>query len=638
MTPLRRNANKMKNFLRIITGVVAGSALAVALILQSGQVAFSAINWWDEVVSFGDAFDWKNVFSPSSSGQNLYALVHAKLFRYPQNDALNEIARNYGLSRNEARSVVNGSMTPLFNTNALKNNVTQEDAFVAMKGMQEQYKLLLEVYDLQQEVDIYTTPTEMFANNDLSDSGFDLIHDLSVIEEILFVDIVQNTVGKPLSEQLDKPYLPTDLQKTLPPYIANKNPAAIAEFTAALSDDGGASGGGVSGVKNEKSGEALAVENGEIAAQSGSLTIGEYSVPVEIKENDICPADENSFAGTLQDFNEDQAAVSFGNGGSGVANSSAQGGQGGGVGISGNGTDGSAGGSDGAISGGAGGEKAKTPIKKENGLLSPEADKWKSEWCPGLSSGEPAGDDSGNALGKNSFKSLGGVNYLVDLIAKQSAGAVKAFGNEDIAAYIAVCFDVELVTKTVSSYDPGKGCVLCEAEQINELMTKTLSASLVPNKAVGNFFETAKCKDAYEPFLDMQFIAIAAPIPSPSNDDAIYGKNIFEEWNNFVERYQPLLLPKIEGDFGFNVANLPADTSQAELLRSLTKTVNKSKADAQLMIENFERTADSTNVVGYMQAVLTELNEMRVFFEKYNDLYKKTAKVCKETGKKKSLD
>lgn len=634
MTPLRQNANKMKNFLRIITGVAIGGALAVAMLMQSGQVAFSAINWWDEVVSFGDAFDWKNVFSPSSSGQNLYALIHAKLFRYPQSDALNEIARNYGLSRNEARSVVNGSMTPLFNTNALKNNVTQEDAFVAMKGMQEQYKLLLEVYDLKQEVDIYTTPTEMFANNDLSDSGFDLIHDLSVIEEILFVDIVQNTVGKPLSEQLDKPYLPTDLQKTLPPYIANKNPAAIAEFTAALSDDGGASGGGVSGVKNKKSGEALEVENGEIAAQSGSLTIGEHSVPVEIKENDICPADENSFAGALEDFNQDQPA------GFGASDTGAQAGSGGaaggGVGAA-SGANGDVGGSN-EFGGGNSGAKDKPPIKEENGLPTPAADKWKSEWCPGLSVGEPAGDDSGNALGNNSFKSLGGVDYLVDLIAKQSASAVKAFGNEDIAAYIAVCFDVELVTKTVSSYDPGKGCVLCEAEQINELMTKTLSASLVPNKAVGNLFETAKCKDAYEPFLDMQFIAIAAPIPSPSNDDAIYGKNIFEEWNNFVERYQPLLLPKIEGDFGFNVANLPADTSQAELLRSLTKTVNKSKADAQLMIENFERTADSTNVVGYMQAVLTELNEMRVFFEKYNDLYKKTAKVCKYIGKKKTLD
>lgn len=608
-----------------------GGALAVAMIFQGGQVAFSAINWWDEAVAYGDAFDWKNVFSPSSSGKNLYALVHAKLLRYPQNDALNEIAKNYGLSRDEARSVVNGSMTPLFNTNALKNNVTQEDAFLAMKGMQEQFELLLETYDLKQEIDIYTTPTEMFANNDLSDSGFDLIHDLAVIEEILFVDIVENTVGKPLSKQLDKPYLPTDLQKTLPPYIANKNPAAIAKFTASLTADDSAAGDN-SQIKNNESGEDLEVKNGEIAAQSGSLTIGEHSVPVEIKENDVCPADENSFAGALESFNQDQPA------GLGISDGSAQGG---GAGVGGVGAESDANGDAGGLNGLGGGNsglKDKPPIKEENGLPAPAADKWKSEWCPGLSAGEPAGDDSGNALGKNSFKSLGGVNYLVDLIAKQSVGAVKAFGNEDIAAYIAVCFDIELVTTTVSSYEPGKGCVLCEAEQINELMTKTLSASLVPNKATGNLFETAKCKDAYEPFLDMQFIAIAAPIPSPSNDEAIYGKNIFEEWNNFVQRYQPLLLPKVEGDFGFNIENLPADASQAQLLSSLTKTLNKSKADAQLAIENFERAADSTNVIGYMQAVLTELNEMRVFFEKYNDLYKKTAKVCKETGKKKSLD
>lgn len=609
-----------------------GSALAVAVILQSGQVAFSAINWWDEAVAYGDAFDWKNVFSPSSSGQNLYALVHAKLLRYPRNDALNEIAKNYGLSREEARSVVNGSMTPLFNTNALKNNVSQEDAFVAMKGMQEQFAILLEAYDLQQEIDIATTPTEMFANNDLADSGFDLIHDLAVIEEILFVDIVENTVGKPLGKQLDKPYLPTDLQKNLPPYIANKNPAAILKFSDALKAEGSSDS---ATVKNEETGKDLNVSSGGIAPQSAALTIGEHQVPVEIKENDICPSDENSFAGVLKNYQNDQTAVSGGQGESGGGeNDGSQAGAG---------TE-SSGGSGGIGDGnleeeaGIAGSDGNAGIKEENGLLAPSADKWKSEWCPGLSSGNTGESGSGGAFGKTGLKSLGGVSYLVDALAKQSAGAVKAFGNESIAGYIAICFDIEFVETSVSSFNPGKGCVLCEADQINELMNKTLSASLVPNKATGNLFETAKCKDAYEPFLDMQFIAIAAPIPAPSNDEVVYGKNIFEEWNKFVDRYQPLLLPKVEGDFNFQIENLPTDTSQTKLLSSLTKTVNKSKADAQLAIENFERAADSSNVIGYMQAVYTEMNEMRVFFEKYNELYKKTAKVCKDIGKKKSLD
>ena len=603
----------MQNKFAIIFGLILGIASGAVMILSNAnQTAYGEINWWDEVVAFDDAFDWKEVFGPGETGQNLYALAHGKLLRYPERDAVNEVAANHGLTRDEARAVLQGSIAPLYNTDAVSSNPTQEQALAVMAGMQEQYEFLKEVFELQQELDLYVAPSEIFSNGDLTDSGFDLVHDLAVMEEILFVDVVQNSVGKLFSGQLDKPYLANDGYNTLPTFVAQQTPAAIGSLQSGLEVDG---------EEGEDEAEGLVVDDGQIVAGEGAIVIGDEVVDVEVLDKDICPVPADELVAALEKYKSD---LENGNGVVGVGS-----GAGGGV----SGVDFV------NVAGAPLGADGLPIVEDDSGLpdedlIPAPSDKWRSEWCPGLGIGDGSAV-TGSSFGRTGFSSLGGV---VNSLVEQSAGALAFAGNEDIALHVAVCLELETIQRTVSSYDPGQGCVLCEIEKINEKMSEALSHSLVPNKATGNLLESAKCKDAYEPFLDMQFIAIASPIPTPSNDDAIYGKNIFEEWNEFVQTFDPLLAPEIDLNYSKKIQSAPAGTTQSELLSSLTNELNRAEAAALQEIENIERSNEATDVTNYLQIVGGEMEAMAEYFNNYNKTFTRTYNICNEIGQKPNLD
>lgn len=577
------------------------------IIYEQKNVAYGELGLWDDIVASGESLNWNNIFSPSSNGQDLYVLVHEKLLVYPEENALREISKNYGLTTKETELIIGGSITPIFN-NPDKFNVSQEDALLQMEAIKDDFEVLREVFALEQEINISITPSEIFANNDLSDSGFDLVFDLSRIEEILFIEIVPNTLGFPYANQLDSPYAPSQTDVAVVDLVQPAADAAILELEF-LTSNGNGNGEGTVELGLTDTGEAV-------------FTIGDSEVPVEILAEDLC-VEGSVYSDALANLEEE------------LANSE---------GGSGNGTNENIGGSGGAdselgnlISSVDEELLAAGVLDKDGDLVPAPKDDWSTDWCPSISS-DGGNTASGSSFGQTGFSSLGNVTSS---ILNQSAGAAAAAGNKSLAAHIAVCVETSIVMETVSSYNPGDSCVACEIEKINTKLDETLSHSLVPNKGTGNQLESAKCKDSYEVSgVDMKFITIAAPVPTPSNDDVVFGKNVFEEWKKFVDRYQPLLFSQVTKDklIERQTQNLPEGSSQLDVINSVDADIAKLEADALMEILNAEVANDGTNTVLYAQTVSGELKMMAQFFKNYKIQYDEIAATCKRISEKSNIE
>lgn len=572
------NVNNMRKFLHVIFGVFIGTAISIAMImLDVNKVAFSeeGPGWWNNMVAGSDTMDWGDVLLPDSlnpeAPSDLYNLVYAKVNLQAEDDALKAIAGQYGLTTDEARAVADGSIAPLLNNPDLKGaKLTNEDAAIIMAGLQADFQFLKELYQIQKEVEVSVNPGELFANNDLADSGFDLIYDLTVIEEILFLDTTAPSVGNPFSDQADEPYDPTLLDASTDEYLVSPTPVATV---------------------------SLALESEDEAV----LTIGDSEVDVEILASDVCPADE-ALHDALDNFDDEQAEGEDDGAGDG---------------------DGAGGEDGGDDDGGEGDDKDDDKDGEGASKIKPApADTWIKEWCQGLSDGN--GADAG-ADASIDMKSLGGGTPLV------SAGAQAGFENNAISAQAAICLEVLFIKETVTSYYPGKSCVLCEVKKINEYLEKTLSHSLIPGKATGNLFESAKCKETQAAFFDMQIVTIPNPIPLPPNDDIIYGKNVFEEWNKFVDRYKPIGFgkfpppdveaqePESSEDFQSKQAlkHAPSYASQEEIYARIQKNKAEKIAEALTEVEDYHASQDSTNVLEYSRNVIGQMKVMNEFFESF---------------------
>ncbi|PIR55584.1 hypothetical protein COU74_00400 [Candidatus Peregrinibacteria bacterium CG10_big_fil_rev_8_21_14_0_10_36_19] len=570
-------------------------ALTVLIYVKPVEVSHAELGLWDTIVANGDLFDWNDVFNSGSNGKNIYALVHEKALEKPERDAIKEVAKSYGLTVAEVNQVKNGTKTPIFsNPNFNGGNMTQEKAFQIMENVVEDYERLKDLYELQQELDLATRPSEMFSNGDLSDSGFDLVHDIEVMEEILFVKVVKNTLGQPYQVQLPTPYLPTEREQTINDYIANENPAATINNFASSTNS----------IAESKVAKKDVI-NGSIKAGNVKIKVGESSVDVNVLINDVCPSPLKVPLSKAIDVYVDKTIaneISSSSGNSQV---------------------------DPAANANSDTKNANNKLTAQN-LEPANPGNWLQNWCPILEGN--VADPNIGFTGSGNFKSLGGTSTA---ILEQSA---KAINKEPILKkHFSVCLEVEYIKQTVSSYLPSDTCILCEIEKINLVLDKTLSHSLVPNKVTGNLLESTKCKQAYEPLLDMKFVTIKAPVPTPPNDDLIFGRNIFDEWNKFVTRYQPLLLPKGETYIKSATSSSTKDTTQLDILNQLESSINAESAAALKDIEAIQASSDAMNTKLYAQVVLKELEGLATFFESYNKLFNDTAKVCKEIGKKPNI-
>jgi len=173
----------------MICGGVTLAAETVADPSYSFERIFAAAGLSKQGLDWGESF---GVTKEEDVGQNLYAIIYKKTVIQPRRDAINATAKAYGVQPERMALMLNGNIVPVIEE---KPGLTQEQAQVIVAEMQENFQARLDTTSLAADVRAQVEPNEMFANGDVSDSGFDLIHDLNLIDKILFEKIQLIDVG-----------------------------------------------------------------------------------------------------------------------------------------------------------------------------------------------------------------------------------------------------------------------------------------------------------------------------------------------------------------------------------------------------------------------------------------------------------
>lgn len=138
-----------------------------------------------------------------TSNRNLYSYVYQQIFDKPEKEAILELSQAYGLTPTDAEIVVSGVYTPLLRGRTAAYG--QDRAVKDMGKIQQSYARILQYRQLGYQLNTTIASTEIFANGSLDDSSFDLIHDLNIIEQLLFVDQGKVQIGqKPFKDPTSK--------------------------------------------------------------------------------------------------------------------------------------------------------------------------------------------------------------------------------------------------------------------------------------------------------------------------------------------------------------------------------------------------------------------------------------------------
>lgn len=441
--------------------------------------------------------------------------------------------------------------------------------------LQKDFTETYELFSLEQEMALSSGSSEVFANGDVLDSGFDLVNDLTVIENLLFAETTAPTVGGPLNMDFGQK---KESEDTVPYYLEEEESyPAMTEAYYALET--------VPAAVTEGTSEEEVAEEEESPEQ---IKFDPKSL-VEISEEDVCPKEETPLDVALSDYKEK------------VEEYVAQ-------------------------------EEIKKEEAKKTGEIGEEEEP-KSEV-------EKAAEEAKKPLAEKLkieepepwYKKLNCDGKLWSAL-YGSAEATDEEGKNVSSVQWYICLENKIKWETYSSYVPVDNCINCELEKILAAMQKTLSHSLTPNKVTGNYMESSKCKQSMGEFspLDIHLFLIWAPLQTPPQDDAIYGKSIIKEWNKFVQRTNPvatgdaLKLPESLAKVAIEQAseNAPADQTMDQLIKeieSIEETMARQQANS---VTQYEVGSAGEDTVAYSQAIMLEVGQMTNYFKNFTDMFKK---------------
>lgn len=227
--------------------------------------------------------DYNDVFG-SATYKNLYLMIYQITLVKPEDDAFKQIAANYGMTQSEAAAVYNGSILPIANRSPPER--TQQDIYNRANQLRTDFNDLYDVFSLQQELNLASAASEVFSNGEVADSGFDLVHDLDIIEEILFGQKSKSTLGGPIdfggnSEE--------DLaNKMNPPQKEEPKSPDIPEVYNSLN-------------KTQPDQESVP-SGGNESKPSEQLKKFDPTKLVEVVQNDVCPKPETPLEKSLGEF------------------------------------------------------------------------------------------------------------------------------------------------------------------------------------------------------------------------------------------------------------------------------------------------------------------------------------------------
>lgn len=524
--------------------------------------------------------DWGATFGkdkPEDVGQDLYKNILGMTRVAPEQKAIKNTAGAFGTTEGNMNRLLNNDFGPILDKSPY---LTQDEAIKKMVEIQKRYQDEKDIYDIQSDIDAATMPNEIFQNGDTSDSGFDLINDLNNIENILFKKMDPIDIGGAFDASSSGGSGTTGAPGT---------PGSKTGPTSPVS--GPSSGSGSTGTSSSAltaSGSASG-STGPGGSGAGADASGLGEKPSATENPNICFAD-GALDKALEDFDSKKTTDSHYKE---TPTAPKTGGD--------TGSDGS-GGSGG---GGGGGNDEKTGTTS-SALSAPG----EFDFNPPASQGpaQPAPAD----------------NWL------------KAPPCTDV-----LCIQVNFVKAPASAYVDSDNCIACHVEKINEKLKYTINHSLIPGKATGNLLEPGICKQATADLLrsvNIRFYAVAKPVLTPTNDDLIYGSNITDEWDKFVNTYKPFPFyeknvpdPKDPKKDTFApdvtdravksaVAYATPDTSISSVNRSVQQQIQGAKDNISRAAAVVEPALQSDTDSSFYQSIRRELEQMNQYFQSFQDI------------------
>lgn len=156
----------MKRYLIILGFLIAAMAATAVPVNAAGE---------DNIYEYGDSF-----------GEDLYEMIHKKVAEQPNELAVSRTLARRPLSKEELEILLPGYNVAAVLKQGAKEVLTPDQIASRFQQVQDEFSLDKELAELEVGLDMEVGSTEIFANGDETDSGFDLLADLDVIDTILF--------------------------------------------------------------------------------------------------------------------------------------------------------------------------------------------------------------------------------------------------------------------------------------------------------------------------------------------------------------------------------------------------------------------------------------------------------------------
>ncbi len=505
-----------------------------------------------------------------TSNKNIYLYTYQQTLDKAEKAALLELGQSYGLTPAEAEQVISGIYTPLIKK-ANSTGYGQDRAVADMTKIQRSYARILQHKRLEYQLGTTVAATEIFANGSVDDSSFDLIHDLDIIEQILFVEQSKNQLNqKPFKDPTSK----TSSFGTST--IGTSSPVPAKNLTNTPKTDSQDTQDPAKPKTPADTGKAATIEDilKGLNSKNGTINACEKNSPIN-KAID-------SYDTTHPTSNANSGAVPPG-GSSGLPTP----------------------------------DFTSTPVEN---IPSPESQQItvspanppvtvpQSDFCSDIN---------------NTQSSITSTNSTKDTTFTSESKLIYSYPEK--APHI-FCVSLDTRSREYKSYYPKDTCIQCMVAAMNDTMKKLLSKSLTPNKITGNAFESSKCKSInLVSLVDINIFTIPVPILTPNKLGPFVGHDIGKEWDRYVKNGLPFAQTKgssIQRTIDEASQNAGPNATQSEVLNEITSTItSQMNAASQKMSQSPLTTQANAKSEGFQQ-VVQEMRIMTAYFAAFQETFK----------------
>lgn len=549
-------------------------------------------------------------------GEDLYMRIYSTLGQSPIQEAKRIAAQRYHIPEQNVEQILDGDLTPLYLRSS--DGVTFTQAFRTRNQFMKFFQSEVKHQKLVQKVQAEVYATEIFANGKLEDSGFDLIYDLDLIEQILFGMKAQEQSGLSLSDlggdddgddDSSSGSSVSSSSGDTSSSTSSKVSRSADDESAASSDSGESGDSGSTSEGDAASGSSVAetTSSDESASTSGS-TFNPYECLASLTDlQEVVVKSEDESSSESAEENSDDSGDS--------ADDSSS----------------SEGGSEGA--------------SDESGI-------------------DGDGDSSADDDGVDSSLKAVSTGYNDSSGEPIEMASSSNWSKTTLPCTSIFCIEIEAVNNEEPAYPKNDHCIACHVSFITHELYKTNRNNLVANKITGNLFEVPACKEgvakSFPPdFFSDRIVAIGKPISTPIQDDIVtkldFEDSFWKKVDSFVsspssDKYSLGLSPYVSNEFTrkqkFCDPNLspeeqeksgcrkrlsdkatqvtrlsaPSGSSYLDIFKKIDTITNQARINAERSVSLAPTETKIKGATSFYQYLQPEMDQMNAYFTSFQNL------------------